>query len=62
MVEAMELNLLHQGLLKWDHLLTKFHANLPTASKFGRGMDRQTYRQDGDLISLFQFLESRVKM
>jgi hypothetical protein len=36
---------------------TKFRENLPIGSKVAR---RQTHRQDGDLIILFPFLESRL--
>jgi hypothetical protein len=36
----------------------KFHENLPSGEKFISGGDRQT----DDLISLFSFLESRLKM
>jgi hypothetical protein len=40
---------------------TKFHENIPIGSKDDGGADRPKHRQDGDLIGLFPFLESRLK-
>jgi hypothetical protein len=39
---------------------TTFHKNLPVGSKVDRG-DRQTHRQDDDLISLFPFFVKWTK-
>jgi hypothetical protein len=33
MIEVMGLKLLHQGLLEWHYLRTKFHETLPSGSK-----------------------------
>jgi hypothetical protein len=49
-----------RGPLEWHHMPTKPHANLPIGSKVDEG-NRQTRRQDGDLISLFPLLGSRLK-
>jgi hypothetical protein len=55
MVEAMGLKLSHRGPLP-----TRFHKNLPIGSKVDGGQT-DTQRQDGDLIRLISFLESRLK-
>jgi hypothetical protein len=73
-VEAMGLEVAHEGPLQWHHLLAKFHPSLSAGSKIiSRDTDRQTHththththtytdRQTGDLISLLSFSESRLK-
>jgi hypothetical protein len=59
--EASIQGLKHQGPLEWHHLPTKSHESLPDVSKadWGGGVDR--HRLDGVPISLFPFLESRLK-
>jgi hypothetical protein len=49
--------LLHQGPLEWRHLRAKFYEILPSGSEV---LVRDT--QTGDLISLYSFLESRLRM
>jgi hypothetical protein len=55
----MGLKLLHRGPLEWHYLRYKFHENLSRGSEVISG--GQTDRQAGDLISLFSFMESRLK-
>jgi len=63
MVAATALKLLRQGHLQWHDLHTEFHHNLQIRSLVER-TDRQTHRQDGDLISLHVSFrkESRLKI
>jgi hypothetical protein len=50
MVAATALKLWIRGCLQWHDLSTEFHKNLPVGSEVDSG--GQTYRQDGDVISL----------
>jgi hypothetical protein len=59
MIEDMRKKNLHRGPLEWHYLRTKFHKYLPSGSK--SISEGHTDRQTGDMISLYSFLESRLK-
>jgi hypothetical protein len=64
MAEATRLEEWRRGHLQWHHLPSRLHENPPIGLKVISGGHRhaRTHRQAGDLVSIFSFLESMLKM